>query len=137
MGERSAVASRRGIETGWLVVAAASLVGIAAFLYPFLLPVVDPTDDAGAHAADAPLVFAGLTVLCLLAISDVRDLKGVRICTIGPSTSSRLGRYGIRVDLMPAEFRAGPRTNLPPPRASRGNMDLQWSHRTAGVGAGR
>ena len=43
---------------------------------------------------------------CLLAISDVRELKGVRICTIGPSTASRLARYGIRVDLTPAEFRA-------------------------------
>jgi uroporphyrinogen III methyltransferase/synthase len=42
----------------------------------------------------------------LLAISDVRDLKGVRICAIGPSTASRLARYGIRVDLMPPEFRA-------------------------------
>jgi uroporphyrinogen III methyltransferase/synthase len=43
---------------------------------------------------------------CLLAISDVRELKGVRICTIGPSTAGRLARYGIRVDLTPAEFRA-------------------------------
>ncbi len=43
---------------------------------------------------------------CLLAISDVRELKGVRICTIGPSTAARLSRYGIRVDLTPAEFRA-------------------------------
>jgi uroporphyrinogen III methyltransferase/synthase len=42
----------------------------------------------------------------LLAQGDVRDLKGVRICTIGPSTASRLSRYGIRVDLTPAEFRA-------------------------------
>jgi uroporphyrinogen III methyltransferase/synthase len=42
----------------------------------------------------------------LLATSDVRELKGVRMCTIGPSTSSRLARYGIRVDLTPAEFRA-------------------------------
>lgn len=37
---------------------------------------------------------------------DVRDLKGVRICTIGPSTSARLARYGIKVDLTPAEYRA-------------------------------
>jgi uroporphyrinogen III methyltransferase / synthase len=37
---------------------------------------------------------------------DVRDLKGVRICTIGPSTAARLHRYGIKVDLMPDEFRA-------------------------------
>ena len=43
---------------------------------------------------------------CLLAISDVRDLKGVRICTIGPSTAARLARHGIRVDLTPGEFRA-------------------------------
>ena len=42
----------------------------------------------------------------LLAIGDVRELHGVRLCTVGPSTASRLQRYGIRVDLMPAEFRA-------------------------------
>jgi uroporphyrinogen III methyltransferase / synthase len=42
----------------------------------------------------------------LLAVSDVRELKGVRICTIGASTASRLARYGIRVDLTPPEFRA-------------------------------
>jgi uroporphyrinogen III methyltransferase / synthase len=37
---------------------------------------------------------------------DVRDLKGVRICTIGPSTAARLERFGIKVDLVPDEFRA-------------------------------
>ena len=37
---------------------------------------------------------------------DVRDLKGVRICTIGPSTAGRLARYGIKVDLIPEEYRA-------------------------------
>ena len=42
----------------------------------------------------------------LLAVGDVRELKGVRICTVGPSTASRLSRYGIRVDLMPEEYRA-------------------------------
>jgi uroporphyrinogen III methyltransferase / synthase len=42
----------------------------------------------------------------LLKMSDVRELKGVRICTIGPSTASRLTRYGIRTDLTPGEFRA-------------------------------
>jgi uroporphyrinogen III methyltransferase/synthase len=41
----------------------------------------------------------------LVSVSDVRELKGVRICTIGPSTASRLARYGIRVDLTPSEFR--------------------------------
>jgi uroporphyrinogen III methyltransferase/synthase len=42
----------------------------------------------------------------LLASGDVRDLKGVRFCTTGPSTASRVQRYGIRVDLTPAEYRA-------------------------------
>ncbi len=37
---------------------------------------------------------------------DVRDLKGVRICTVGPSTAGRLGRFGVKVDLTPPEFRA-------------------------------
>ena len=35
------------------------------------------------------------------------------------------------------ELRIGPRTNLHPPTEKRGNMYLQWPHRTAGVGAGR
>jgi uroporphyrinogen III methyltransferase / synthase len=42
----------------------------------------------------------------LLANGDVRDLKGVRICAVGATTASRIGRYGIRVDLTPAEFRS-------------------------------
>jgi len=41
-----------------------------------------------------------------VANGDVRDLKGVRICTVGTSTAARLHRYGIRVDLTPAETRA-------------------------------
>jgi uroporphyrinogen III methyltransferase/synthase len=36
---------------------------------------------------------------------DVRDLKNVRLCAIGPGTADRLVRFGIKVDLMPAEYR--------------------------------
>jgi uroporphyrinogen III methyltransferase / synthase len=36
----------------------------------------------------------------------VRDLKGVRLCAVGPSTRDRLARYGIRIDLVPTDFRA-------------------------------
>ncbi len=42
----------------------------------------------------------------LLALGDIRDLKGVRICAIGPSTAERISRHGIRIDLMPEESRA-------------------------------
>jgi uroporphyrinogen III methyltransferase / synthase len=41
-----------------------------------------------------------------LARRDVRDLKGVRLCAVGPATAESLQRYGMRVDVTPAEFRS-------------------------------
>jgi uroporphyrinogen III methyltransferase/synthase len=35
---------------------------------------------------------------------DVRDLKGVRICTVGTSTARKLQTWGIRADLIPDKF---------------------------------
>ncbi len=35
---------------------------------------------------------------------DVRDLKGIRICCIGPATAKQIEARGIRVDLVPEEF---------------------------------
>lgn len=37
---------------------------------------------------------------------DVRSLHGPRICAVGSGTSERLARWGLKVDLKPAEFRA-------------------------------
>ena len=37
---------------------------------------------------------------------DVRSLMGVRLCAIGPATAEGLGRFGLKVDLMPVEHRA-------------------------------
>ena len=37
---------------------------------------------------------------------DVRELKDVRLCAVGPTTAERLARYGLRVDLVPREHRA-------------------------------
>jgi uroporphyrinogen III methyltransferase / synthase len=42
----------------------------------------------------------------LAGAGDVRDLKGVSLCAIGPGTADRLSRYGVKVDLMPSEYRA-------------------------------
>jgi energy-coupling factor transport system substrate-specific component len=63
-----------------LVLAAASLGGLLAFLYPFVLPgISQATDDTAAHTGTAPLLFAGVTIVSLLAtlvtISD--DQAGV------------------------------------------------------------
>jgi uroporphyrinogen III methyltransferase/synthase len=37
---------------------------------------------------------------------DIRSLKGPGLCTVGSGTAERLARYGIKVDLIPEEFRA-------------------------------
>ncbi|MGE5398654.1 MAG: uroporphyrinogen-III C-methyltransferase [Chitinophagales bacterium] len=37
---------------------------------------------------------------------DIRDLKGPRICAIGPATAAALAEKGIRVDVVPPEYRA-------------------------------
>jgi uroporphyrinogen III methyltransferase / synthase len=43
---------------------------------------------------------------CLLERRDIRDLKGVRLCAVGPATESALAHHGVRVDLVPSEHRA-------------------------------
>jgi uroporphyrinogen III methyltransferase/synthase len=40
-----------------------------------------------------------------LSPGDIRDLKGVRICAAGSGTADRLRQHGIKVDLMPPEYR--------------------------------
>jgi uroporphyrinogen III methyltransferase/synthase len=37
---------------------------------------------------------------------DIRDLKGVRLCAIGPATGDRLALHGIKAELEPPESRA-------------------------------
>jgi uroporphyrinogen III methyltransferase/synthase len=37
---------------------------------------------------------------------DIRDLKGLKICAIGSKTAAEVRKFGIRVDLVPEEFRA-------------------------------
>jgi len=37
---------------------------------------------------------------------DIRELRGIRLCAIGPKTARAIRQYGLNVDLMPEEFRA-------------------------------
>jgi uroporphyrinogen III methyltransferase/synthase len=37
---------------------------------------------------------------------DVRALKGPKLCTVGTGTAEKLAQYGVKVDLIPEEFRA-------------------------------
>jgi uroporphyrinogen III methyltransferase/synthase len=37
---------------------------------------------------------------------DMRNLKGVKLCAVGPVTAERLASYGVKADLEPAEYRS-------------------------------
>ncbi len=37
---------------------------------------------------------------------DIRDLKGIKLCAIGAKTAAGINKYGMKVDLIPEEFRA-------------------------------
>jgi len=80
---------------------------------------IAPPDDPGPlqRAADDPAVFDWIVFTSANAVEafmvalldgtrDVRALKGPRLCAVGTSTAARLSRYGIRVDVVPDEFRA-------------------------------
>lgn len=56
----------------------ASLVGGAAFLYPFLLPVLHPSTEDRARSGEAPILFAIVTVLSLVAIAFELDPSRAR-----------------------------------------------------------
>ena len=51
-----------------LILAVASLIGLGAFLYPFIVPQQGEGMGASAHAQDAPLIFVLLVILCLGAV---------------------------------------------------------------------
>jgi uroporphyrinogen III methyltransferase/synthase len=41
-----------------------------------------------------------------LARRDIRDLKGPKICTVGPSTAAAVAEYGVRVELTASTYRS-------------------------------
>lgn len=87
---------RAGLSAqSWLLVVVASLVGAAAFLYPFLLPIVSPRGEANARAGEAPVLFALLTMLCLFALAIELDPGGERLG--GISASKLVALLGVLV----------------------------------------
>src|SRR5438093_11224506 len=72
-----------------------------------------PLDDVCARAAEFDwIVFTSTNSVdafierLLLSPQDLRALKGLRLCVVGPATAERLAKYGLKVDLTPAEYRA-------------------------------
>jgi len=80
-----------------------------------ILPPDDETalDEACSHAAMYDwVVFTSANGVrfflehFLAGQGDIRELKGPRLCTVGPATAESLRRFGLRVDVVPAEHRA-------------------------------
>jgi len=72
---------------------------------PLLQAAADPSVFDWIVFTSVNAVDAFMTAL-LEGDRDVRMLKGPKLCTVGPGTADRLSRYGIKVDLVPDEFRA-------------------------------
>ncbi len=74
---------------------------------------IAPLDDACARAGEYDwIVFSSVNAVdafvdrLLAGPRDLRALKDVKLCVVGPSTGGRLTRYGLKVDLTPSEYRA-------------------------------
>jgi uroporphyrinogen III methyltransferase/synthase len=72
-----------------------------------------PLDDACARVAEFDwIVFSSANAVeafierLLGGPQDLRALKGVKLCVVGPSAAESLMEYGLKVDLLPAEYRA-------------------------------
>jgi uroporphyrinogen III methyltransferase/synthase len=71
---------------------------------PLLRAAANPEEFDWIIFTSANAVDAFMTAL-LDGERDVRALKGPRICTSGTATADKLASYGIKVDLVPREFR--------------------------------
>lgn len=72
-----------------------------------------PLDDACARVGQFDwIVFASVNAVdafiqrLLSGPRDLRALRDARLCGVGPATADRLARYGLKMDLVPAEHRA-------------------------------
>ncbi len=55
-------------------------------------------------------------------VTDFRNLKGVKLCAVGPVTAGRLAQYGLKADLEPSEYRS---ESIVPALREAGNTHLK------------
>jgi uroporphyrinogen III methyltransferase/synthase len=72
-----------------------------------------PLDDACARVGEFDwIIFSSGNAVdafferLLAGDADIRALKGVKLCVVGPGTAERLARHGLKIDLTPPEYRA-------------------------------
>lgn len=112
---RRIVVSRAKEQAGELVAALEEL-GADVVAVPAIA--IGPAEDLAAldAACDAAASFDWIVFTSVNGVDrflqhylqqrDIRELKGPRLCAVGPSTAAALTRYGLRADVTPAEYRA-------------------------------
>lgn len=85
-----------------LTLAAVSLSGIAAFLYPFLLATVDQQDEGVARAGDAPLIFGIVLSLALLLFVIELTRTGVSAKSVSVLAVIIVAAAVLRIPTLPA-----------------------------------
>jgi uroporphyrinogen III methyltransferase / synthase len=72
-----------------------------------------PLDDAAARAGEYDwIIFSSVNAVdafldrLIAGPLDLRALRDVRLCGVGPATGERLAKYGLKLDLTPEKFRA-------------------------------
>ena len=85
-----------------LTLAAVSIAGVAAFLYPFLLSRAPGGDEAVARAGDAPLIFALLLSLALLLFVLELSRQGMNAKTVSMLAVVMVAAALLRIPTLPA-----------------------------------
>jgi energy-coupling factor transport system substrate-specific component len=85
-----------------LTLAAISLFGIAAFLYPFLLSRVDQRGEGVARAEDAPLIFGIVLSMALLLFVLELTRQGMNAKTVSMLAVVMVAAAALRIPTLPA-----------------------------------
>jgi energy-coupling factor transport system substrate-specific component len=93
---------RAGALLSALLLAAISAVGVAAFLYPFLLSEAPNDGPVGAHGGDAPLVFALVLSLALLLFVFELTRQGLNAKTVSLLAVVMVAAAALRIPTLPA-----------------------------------
>ena len=85
-----------------LTLAAVNVVGVAAFLYPFVLSEAEPSGPGQARTDDAPLIFALVLALALLLFALELTRRGLNAKTVSVLAVAIVVAAALRVPALPA-----------------------------------
>jgi energy-coupling factor transport system substrate-specific component len=97
-----AIGTRWAAALSIVTLTAISVVGVAAFLYPFLLSEVEQESEALARTGDAPVIFALVLSLSLLLFVVELSRSALNAKTVSVLAVLMVGAAALRVPTLPA-----------------------------------